>query len=69
MTGPTGIDPTPEKSRVAVLGTLAEFHREPIPFDLAALVRLVDELRELPVALIETRRGFGYIVPDDADTA
>ncbi|MCB0175903.1 MAG: hypothetical protein KDJ97_35705 [Anaerolineae bacterium] len=44
MTGPTGIDPTPEKSRVAVLGTLAEFHREPIPFDLAALVRLVDDL-------------------------
>src|SRR5690606_3316212 len=31
-------------SRVAVLGTLAEFHREPIPFDLAALVGLVDDL-------------------------
>ncbi len=33
-----------QPTRVAVLGTLAEFHREPIPFDLAALVRLVDDL-------------------------
>jgi hypothetical protein len=33
-----------EKSQIAVLGTLAEFHREPIPFDLAALVQLVDDL-------------------------
>jgi len=32
------------QTRVAVLGTLAEFHREPISFDLAALVRLVTEL-------------------------
>ncbi|MCG3212532.1 MAG: hypothetical protein FOGNACKC_06202 [Anaerolineae bacterium] len=40
MTGPTET----EKSRIAVLGTLAEFHREPIPFDLAALVQLVDDL-------------------------
>ena len=30
---------------VAVLGTLAEFHREPIPYNLSALVRLVTELR------------------------
>jgi len=30
---------------VAVLGTLAEFHREPIPYDLSALVRLVSERR------------------------
>jgi hypothetical protein len=43
MTGQAGISSTP-KSRVAVLGTLAEFHYEPIPFDLAALVRLVDDL-------------------------
>lgn len=35
------MQPTP----VAVLGTLAEFHREPIPYNLAALVRLVTELR------------------------
>lgn len=33
--------PTP----VAVLGTLAEFHREPIPYDLAALVDLVAAIR------------------------
>ena len=39
----TGDRPT-EQSRVAVLGTLAEFHQEPIPFDLAALVQLVDQL-------------------------
>jgi hypothetical protein len=31
-------------TRVAVLGTLAEFHREPIPYDLAALVQLVSDL-------------------------
>lgn len=36
---------TPTKTRVAVLGTLAEFHREPIPYDLAALVRLVRDLQ------------------------
>lgn len=35
------VPPTP----VAVLGTLAEFHREPIPYDLAALVRLAVTLR------------------------
>ncbi len=29
------------KASVAVLGTLAEFHREPIPYDLPALVQLV----------------------------
>lgn len=30
---------------VAVLGTLAEFHRDPIPYDLRALVKLVGDLR------------------------
>ena len=38
------ITPAPA-TRVAVLGTLAEFHREPIPYDLTALVRLVEKLR------------------------
>ncbi len=33
------------RTPVAVLGTLAEFHREPIPYDLDALVRLVIDLR------------------------
>lgn len=36
---------TSPPSRVAVLGTLAEFHQEPIPYDLAALVRLVTGLK------------------------
>jgi hypothetical protein len=36
---------TTQATRVAVLGTLAEFHREPIPYDLASLVDLVTELR------------------------
>ncbi len=31
-------------TQVAVLGTLAEFHKEPIPYDLGALVGLVKEL-------------------------
>jgi hypothetical protein len=30
-----------ERTPVAVLGTLAEFHHEPIPYDMAALVKLV----------------------------
>lgn len=34
-----------QRTRVAVLGTLAEFHSEPIPYDLEALVDLVSELR------------------------
>ena len=38
-------DHTPPTTPVAVLGTLAEFHREPIPYDLAALVGLVTERR------------------------
>ena len=33
-----------ERTKVAVLGTLAEFHREPIPYDLAALIQLVADL-------------------------
>lgn len=32
------------KSRVAVLGTLAELHKEPIKYNLACLTRLVKEL-------------------------
>jgi hypothetical protein len=33
-----------EPTKVAVLGTLAEFHSEPIPYDLVALVRLVADV-------------------------
>lgn len=32
------------RTRVGVLGTLAEFHREPIPYDLAALLDLVTNI-------------------------
>ena len=35
---------TTSPTKIAVLGTLAEFHREPIPYDLKALVQLVSEL-------------------------
>ncbi len=31
-------------TNVAVLGTLTEFHREPLPYDLAALVKIVQQL-------------------------
>ncbi len=59
-TGPT---------RVAVLGTLAEFHREPIPYDLAALVRFVSSLQPDLLCLDMTpeqwRRGdFGGLPPE-----
>lgn len=33
-----------EQTRVAVLGTLAEFHREPIAYNLQALIQLVTSL-------------------------
>ena len=33
-----------QQTTVAVLGTLAEFHREPIPYDLTALIELVSEI-------------------------
>lgn len=33
-----------EPTRIAVLGTLAEFHREPIPYDMAALLDLVAKI-------------------------
>lgn len=43
MTTPIRREANPP-TRVAVLGTLAEFHREPVPYDLAALVHLVSDL-------------------------
>jgi hypothetical protein len=33
-----------ERTSVAVLGTLAEFHREPLPYDLQSLLSLVAEI-------------------------
>ncbi len=60
-----GIIATP----VAVLGTLAEFHEEPIPFDLNALVRLVARLRPDLLCLDMTheqwqQRDFGGLPPE-----
>jgi len=54
---------------VAVLGTLAEFHREPIPYDMAALVRLVTDLRPDLLCLDITpdqrqRRDFSELPPE-----
>lgn len=34
-----------QRTAVAVLGTLAEFHREAIPYNLVALIRLVTDLK------------------------
>jgi hypothetical protein len=57
--------PTP----VAVLGTLAEFHKEPIPYDLNALVRLVSGLHPDLLCLDMTeeqwrQRDFGGLPPE-----
>lgn len=59
-------------TRVAVIGTLAEFHREPIPYDLGALVRLVSDLRPDLLCLDLTsdqwqRRAFGDLPPEYRD--
>lgn len=35
---------TENPTQIAVLGTLAEFHRDPLPYDLTALVDLVAEI-------------------------
>jgi hypothetical protein len=57
------------RTPVAVLGTLAEFHREPIPYDLAALVELVTEQRPDLLCLDLTpgqwrRRDFDDLPPE-----
>lgn len=54
---------------VAVLGTLAEFHKEPIPYDLNALVGLVSRLHPDLLCLDMTpeqwqRRDFGGLPPE-----
>lgn len=54
---------------VAVLGTLAEFHEEPIPYDLNALVRLVSKLHPDLLCLDMTpkqwqQRDFGGLPPE-----
>lgn len=57
------------ETNVAVLGTLAEFHKEPIPYDLAALVKLVWEVRPDLLCLDMTpeqwqQRNFGELPPE-----
>lgn len=59
------------RTPVAVLGTLAEFHREPIPYDLDALVRLVSALRPDLLCLELTidqwqRQDFSHLPPETA---
>ena len=61
-----------QRTPVAVLGTLAEFHREPIPYDLNALVQLVSNLRPELLCLDMTteqweRRNFGDLPPEYRD--
>jgi hypothetical protein len=56
-------------TRIAVLGTLAEFHREPIPYDLAALVQLVSDLHPDLLCLDMTQQqwqqqDFGNLPPE-----
>ncbi len=58
-----------QRTPVAVLGTLAEFHREPIRYDLPALVRLVTDLRPDLLCLDITpeqwrQRNFGELPPE-----
>ncbi len=58
-----------QRTPVTVLGTLAEFHREPIPYDLPALVRLVTDLRPDLLCLDITpeqwrQRDFGELPPE-----
>ena len=60
------------RTPVAVLGTLAEFHHDPIPYDLAALVRLVRDMRPDLLCLDMTsdqwrRREFGDLPPEYRD--
>ena len=60
------------RTPIAVLGTLAEFHREPIPYDLGALVRLVTDLRPDLLCLDITpdqwqRRDFRDLPPEYRD--
>lgn len=43
------------KTRIAVLGTLSEFHKQPIKYDLACLYRLIEEL-EPDLLCAEIRR-------------
>jgi hypothetical protein len=58
-----------ERARVAVLGTLAEFHQEPIPYDMSALLDLVAEIDPDLLCLDMTpeqwqKQDFGDLPPE-----
>ncbi len=58
-----------EPTTIAVLGTLAEFHREPIPYNLTALVRLVADIHPDLLCLDMTtdqwhRQDFATLPPE-----
>jgi hypothetical protein len=58
-----------KRTRVAVLGTLAEFHREPIPYDISALLDLVEGISPDLLCLDMTqeqwqKRSFGDLPPE-----
>jgi hypothetical protein len=69
MSDPLKPGASEQQTRVAVLGTLAEFHREPIPYDLKALVQLVSQLKPDFLCLEMTSRqwqaqDFGDLPPE-----
>lgn len=56
-------------TRIAVLGTLAEFHQDPLPYDMAALVNLVAEMNPDLLCLDMTleqwqRQDFSRLPPE-----
>lgn len=58
-------------TQIAVLGALAEFHRDPLPYDLAALVALVAEINPDLLCLDISpeqwqRQDFSSLPADDA---
>jgi len=64
---------TEERTRVAVLGTLAEFHREPIPYNLSALLDLVEAINPDFLCLDMTaeqwqRQNFSDLPPEYQET-
>jgi hypothetical protein len=72
MGNDTRSDAMTDRTPVAVLGTLAEFHREPIPYDLKALVQLVTAVQPDLLCLDITaeqwrRRDFAELPPEYRD--
>lgn len=57
------------QTRIAVLGTLAEFHEAPIPYDLASLVALVAEMNPdllcLDISMEEWQRQTFHSLPPE----